>query len=68
MVEEILAARGVDVTYDTIRRWADKFGREFARQAGAAHTQAAPKTGTSSKSSLGSIQKHVPLPVGSCLH
>jgi putative transposase len=31
MVEEMLAARGVDVTYETIRRWADKFGREFAR-------------------------------------
>ena len=24
-VEEMLAARGGDVTYETIRRWADKF-------------------------------------------
>ena len=32
MVEEMLAARGVDVTYETVRRWADKFGREFANQ------------------------------------
>lgn len=30
MVEEMLAARGVDVTYETIRRWAEKFGRDFA--------------------------------------
>ena len=27
----MLAARGVDVTCETIRRWADKFGRAFAR-------------------------------------
>jgi hypothetical protein len=30
MVEEMLAARGVDVAYETIRRWAEKFGRDFA--------------------------------------
>lgn len=30
MVEEMLAARGVDVTYETIPRWAEKFGRDFA--------------------------------------
>ncbi|BDV36130.1 IS6 family transposase [Methylocystis iwaonis] len=30
MVEEMLAARGVDVTCETIRRWAGKFGRDFA--------------------------------------
>lgn len=30
MVEEMLAMRGIDVTYETIRRWADKFGQNFA--------------------------------------
>ena len=30
MVEEMLAARGIDVTYETIRRWAEKFGRDFS--------------------------------------
>ncbi len=30
MVEEMLAARGVHVAYETTRRWADKFGRAFA--------------------------------------
>lgn len=30
MVEEMLASRGIEVTYETIRRWADKFGRDFA--------------------------------------
>ena len=32
MVEEMLAARGVSVTYETIRQWGLKFGREFANR------------------------------------
>jgi putative transposase len=32
MVEEILAARGISVTYETIRQWGLKFGREFANR------------------------------------
>ena len=32
MVEEMLAARGIDVTYETVRRWSVKFGREAARR------------------------------------
>ncbi|MEQ9470641.1 MAG: IS6 family transposase [Roseitalea porphyridii] len=31
-VEEILAERGVDVSYETIRRWCLKFGPTFARR------------------------------------
>jgi len=30
MAEEMLAARGIGVSYETVRRWAHKFGREFA--------------------------------------
>lgn len=30
MVEEILAARGISVTYEMLRQWGLKFGREFA--------------------------------------
>ncbi len=30
MVEEMLAARGVDVSHETIRHWALKFGQGFA--------------------------------------
>ena len=30
MVKEMLAARGVIVSHETIRRWALKFGRPFA--------------------------------------
>ena len=30
-VEDLLAERGIDVSYETIRRWAEKFGREYAR-------------------------------------
>src|SRR3984957_18652689 len=30
MVEEMLAARGICVTYETVRRWEKKFGRTFS--------------------------------------
>jgi putative transposase len=32
MVEEMLAARGILVSYETVRRWALKFGQSFANQ------------------------------------
>ena len=32
MVEEMMAARGIVVSYETIRQWALKFGQEFANQ------------------------------------
>ena len=32
MVEEMLAARSIEVTYETVRRWALKFGAAFARR------------------------------------
>lgn len=31
MVEEMLAARSMDVTYETVRRWALKFGQQIAK-------------------------------------
>ena len=31
-VEELLAERGIDVSYETVRRWAQKFGREYGRR------------------------------------
>jgi transposase-like protein len=30
-VEELLAERGLDVSYEAIRRWVDKFGSTYAR-------------------------------------
>ncbi|MCP2223695.1 transposase-like protein [Bradyrhizobium elkanii] len=30
MVEEMLAARGVGVTYETVRKWGRKFGKAFS--------------------------------------
>ena len=30
MVEDLLAARGIVVSHETIRRWAEKFGWDFA--------------------------------------
>ena len=32
MVEELLAARGTEVSYETVRQWALKFGQKFANQ------------------------------------
>ena len=31
MVEEMLAARGIEVTYETVRRWAQRFGQQVAK-------------------------------------
>ena len=31
-VEDLLAQRGVDVSYETIRRWSVKFGLAYARK------------------------------------
>lgn len=33
-VEDLLAQRGVEVTYETIRRWCGKFGPDYARRQG----------------------------------
>ena len=32
MVEEMLAARGIEVSHETVRQWAMKFGQNFANQ------------------------------------
>src|SRR3954451_17605339 len=32
MVEEMLAARGIDASHETVRQWARKFGQAFANQ------------------------------------
>jgi len=32
MVEELLAARGIELTYETVRRWVVKFGLGIARR------------------------------------
>ena len=32
MVEDLLAARDIVVSHETVRRWAEKFGREFANR------------------------------------
>src|SRR4029453_16113203 len=32
MVEEMLAARGIAVSHETVRQWARKFGQDFANQ------------------------------------
>ena len=41
MVEDLLAVRGIIVSHETVRRWAEKFGRDFANKA----RQRAPQLG-----------------------
>src|ERR671939_353204 len=36
-VEDLLAERGIDVSYETVRRWVGKFGPVFARRLRQAH-------------------------------
>ena len=31
-VEDLLAERGIDVSYETIRRWCEKFGPDYVRK------------------------------------
>ncbi len=31
-VEELLAERGIEVSYETIRRWVDRFGSQVAKR------------------------------------
>ena len=31
-VEELLNERGVDASYETVRRWVNKFGKEYAKR------------------------------------
>jgi putative transposase len=31
-VEDLLAERGIDVSYETVRRWAHRFGSAYARR------------------------------------
>lgn len=31
-IEELMAERGVDVSYETLRQWADRFGLTFAKR------------------------------------
>jgi transposase-like protein len=32
MVEEMLAALGIDVSHESVRHWAEKFGREYSNR------------------------------------
>ena len=34
MVEELVAARGIIVSHETVRQWARKFGQQFANRIG----------------------------------
>ena len=42
-VEELKAARGVNVSYETIRRWTIKFGHAIARNLSGANSLASPR-------------------------
>ena len=50
-VEELMVARGVVVTYETIRSWCAKFGPDYAAQFRLAAEPAPATNGTSTRSS-----------------
>ena len=39
-VEDLLAQRGIDVSYETVRRWSEKFGLAYARKLRRSHPPA----------------------------
>ena len=39
-VEDLLAERGIDVSYETVRRWSIKFGLAYARKLRRSHPRA----------------------------
>ena len=41
-VEDLLAERGIDVSYETVRRWALKFGQAYARRLRTTHPPLTP--------------------------
>jgi putative transposase len=45
-VEELLAERGLDISYETVRRWVLKFGSLIARKLRPAHARARDGTST----------------------
>jgi putative transposase len=48
-VEELLAERGLDISYETIRRWVLKFGPLFLLESFAAVAPARPLNGISTR-------------------
>ncbi len=48
MVEEMLAARGIVVSHETVRQWALRFGQDFANRIGNYHLDKASVVGTNS--------------------
>jgi putative transposase len=58
MVEEMLAARGISVTYETVRQWGLKFGRELANRI-RRRAPAAATNGTSMRSSSPSLGRSI---------
>jgi hypothetical protein len=57
MVEEMLAERGICVSYETVRQWAMKFGEAFSDQIRQRVLRAATN-GISTKSSFRSPESH----------
>jgi putative transposase len=51
MVEELLAARGIIVSHETVRQWARKFGQQFANPIHCARRSGATSDATSGQPS-----------------
>ena len=59
-VEDLLAERGLDISYETVRRWVLKFGPLFARELRRCSDRACAKEGYAFPPSSDSAQLHSP--------
>lgn len=51
-VEDLLAERGIEVSFQTVADWAAKFGRDYAVPSGSGPGEVSPISGISTKWSL----------------
>ena len=67
-VEDLLAERGIDVSYETVRRWALKFGQAYARKL--RQTRPRPDGRRAlDQTAGGTLMKHLlPSTAGACIY
>ena len=59
-IEDLLAERGIDVSYETVRRWALKFGQAYARRLRTTRPRLPNRTGAAAnRRSAGQVARRV---------
>src|SRR5690348_12511767 len=57
-VEDLLAERGIDVSYETVRRWSVKFGLAYARKLRRSHPPADTRWQSASRRGIRNIEEN----------